>query len=425
MHALRYVCFVVLWIATSSVAFAEVSLALDEPVRLANALASTLLYSPDLKSFSAEVKAREAQALQSGLLPNPSIQSEVEDFAGSGEQRGINAAQTTVSLSQLVELGGKRSRRLRVSLLERDLASWDYEVARLNALARTTKAFVAVLVAQQHVALADELVQLANTSIEAVNAQVNVGAVSPVETLRAKVVRGRAESDRLEARKELATAKASLAASWGSNTVTFDRVEGVLEPIIRPPDLEVLLSRVAHNPDLARWAAELEQRRAVIELERAGRIPDVTVGVGGRHYNQTNDGALVLQFSLPLPVFDRNQGAILAASERLGKADAERVAVELNVRSGVTIAQTGMLTAYEQFRSLSGSTILEAKAAFEGALDAYRQGKFRYLETLDAQRTLFELREERLRALAAYYDAAVDLERLTGTPLMEELNEEQ
>ncbi len=87
-------------------------------VTLADALALALERSPKLASFSAEVRAREARTLQAGLLPNPEIEGSFEDFGGSGERRGAGSAESTLRLSQPIELGGKRGLRSAVATFE-------------------------------------------------------------------------------------------------------------------------------------------------------------------------------------------------------------------------------------------------------------------------------------------------------------------
>jgi cobalt-zinc-cadmium efflux system outer membrane protein len=199
--------------------------------------------------------------------------------------------------------------------------------------------------------------------------------------------------------------------------VTFERVRGDLRAAAPPPELEVLLSALPQNPDLARWATELEARKAALSVEEARRIPSPTVRFGGRHYADQDDSALVAELGLPLPLFDRNQGGILEAQRRLGKARVERVAVETGVRAQLAATYQTLRAAYERADVLERGTIPEAKRVYGGAMEAYTQGRYRYIEVLDAQRTLFELRGEHLQALAAYHTAAAELERLTGAPL--------
>jgi cobalt-zinc-cadmium efflux system outer membrane protein len=383
-------------------------------IDLRDALAAALVGNPELAAFSREVRAREARALQAGLLPNPELLTEFEDFGGSGDRRTWETAQTTLSLSQLVELGGKRAKRRRAAALERDLADWDYEARRLSVLAEAVRAFVKVLEAQERLALAANLAGLAERSLATVAATVKAGAVSPVEETRARVALSRSTLERIQLERDLEAARAALAATWGAQAVTFQRAGGDLRIAAPPPGLNALLSALPRNPDLARWATEVDARTASLAVEEARRIPSVAVQLGGRHYADTQDGALVAGLVLPLPLFDRNQGGIAEAQRRLGKARLERVAAETTVRAQLVATYQALDAAFRRSETLERTTIPEAERLYSGAEDAYSKGLYRYLEVLDAQRTLFELRGERLEALAAYHTAAADLERLTG-----------
>ena len=388
-------------------------------LRLRDALAAAMLRNPALASFSWEVRAREARSLQAGLLPNPTAGAEVENVGGSGDRQGFESTETTVRLAQLVELGGKRARRRRLATVERDLAGWDYEAARLDVLTQTTKAFVAVLAVQERLALAERLRRVAGNSVRAAAAQAEIGAASPVETTRAEVALGRIDAERAREERELAAARAALAASWGGTAARFDAVVGDLGGAVAPPPLDAILARAEDNPDLARWATELEQRRAALAVEEARRVPDVVVGVGGRHFSDNGDNALVFDVSVPLPVFNRNQGGILEARYRVARAAAERDLANVTVRSALTAAYEDVQGAFAQLDVLDRRVLPKAEAAFRGATDAYQRGLFRFLEVLDAQRTLFELRVERIDLLGKYRRGIADVERLSGAPLDE------
>ena len=299
----------------------------EEPtgvLTLRQALALALLRNPELASTAWELRAGEARTLQAGLLPNPEIGVEVENFAGSGEFRGFEAAETTIALGQVIELGGKRLRRARVAALERDLAAWDYEATRLNVFTATAKAFVEVLSAQAQLALNEELVRLAEQVLRTVAARVQAGQVSPVEETRARVALSTSRIALERAGRALVAARERLAATWGSTAPAFERVGGALEPIAPIPSAERLARRVSQNPDIARWVAEMAQRQATVALEEARRIPNVTGAGGVRYHSRTSDTALIMQLTLPIPIFDRNQGAILAARYRLARAGEER-----------------------------------------------------------------------------------------------------
>lgn len=386
-------------------------------ITLREALSVALVRNPELRAFSAEVRAREARALQAGLLPNPVFQTEVEDFAGTGIHSSFKSAQTTVSLSQLVELGGKRTKRRRLASLDKDLAGWDYEARRVSVLSEVTSTFVIALAAQERLRLTDELIGIASDSVKAVGSQVRAGAVSPIEVERAEVALARTRLDKVQLQHELRSALSSLVATWGATSVMIDGVRGDLDRVAAPAPEATFFASIDANPNLARWATELEQRRAALDLEQSRRIPDVVVGLGGRRFNETETNAAVLGFSIPLPLFDRNQGGIAEAQERLTKARAERDAVASTVRSALARAYQDMHAAFDRVTSLRDEVIPRAKAAYEGARDAWAKGLFRYLEVLDAQRSLFDLRSEYLKTLATYHSAVADVERLSGMPI--------
>ena len=106
---------------------------------------------------------------------------------------------------------------------------------------------------------------------------------------------------------------------WGSSKPLFAGFKGdIFEP--RPHGtFEEFSSKAANNPDIARWKSELKQRRAVVALEKSKSVPDITVSAGTKYLAGPDDTAFVVGVSIPLPIFDRNQGNISAARAQLNK----------------------------------------------------------------------------------------------------------
>jgi cobalt-zinc-cadmium efflux system outer membrane protein len=392
----------------------------EEPtgsISLREALVLALAKNPDLAAFSWEVRAREARMLQAGLLPNPDLSVLAEDVGGSGDFRGVQQTQTTITLSQLIELGGKRSARRQATSLARDLAGWDYEVKRIEILTQVSQAFNETLAAQQRLILAEELVGLAEEVTRSVSERVKAGKVSPIEETKANIALSSVQIDRERARLALEAARKRLAATWGSATARFDRVEGDLDQVVPLPSLERLVERLARNPLLARWATEMAQRQALVQVERANAIPNITISGGYRRLNETDDNTVVIGVSIPLPLFNRNQGSIVEARHRLAKAEAERRAAEVRVTSTLSDAYKALATAHAEAVGLRVNVIPAAQSAFEGINEGYRMGKFGYLDVLDAQRTLFDARARYLQAVTDYHRAVAEVERLIGEPL--------
>jgi len=383
---------------------------------LRDALAFALERSPELAAFSWDVRVREAQALQAGLRPNPELGLEIEDFAGSGEASGFRNSQTTFALGQLLETAGKRTKRRRAGELDAAVAGWEYEAVRLEVFAAVVQAFSAVAAAQERVALSEQLIRVAELAAADVGRLVAAGATSPVERTRADVALATTRVDRETALRALASARARLAALWGAREVAFTSVADDLPDTAAPPALAEIRTGLERNPELGRWDQEIERRAAVVELERARVYPDVFASAGVRRLAASDDTALVAGLAVPLPLFDRNQGALAAAESDLRKAGHERRAVEARLTAELEIAWQELDARYVELSELRRTIVPQAREAFDGVRSGYAQGLFRNVDVLDAQRTLFELQLREIEAVRAYHEARAELERLTGTP---------
>ena len=392
----------------------------EEPtgvVTLEQALALAVLRNPRLKAFSLEVRARDARTLQAGLFPNPELEIEVENFGGDGTLRGFDSSETTVRLSQLIELAGKRPKRRTLASLERELAEWDYKAERADVLRDTTGAFVDVLAAQERFSLMDELVSLSEQVLKTISERVKAGKVSSLEETRARVAYSTSRIGLERARRRLEASRKGLAALWGGRTPLFDKVDGDLERIVPVPPAAALEGLIPNNPDVARWTVEVELRRAAVKLARTGRIPDLTLSGGVRRLKESDEDAFVVGLSVPLPLFDRNQGGVREALQRQAKVSEERRAAELAVLDALAEAYRDLSSAYAEAMALQRDVLPGAQAAFDAAAEGYRQGKLGYLDVLDAQRTFFEARRQYIEALASYHKSKARVERLIGTRL--------
>jgi len=391
-------------------------------IALRDAVALALLHSPDLAAFAWETRAREARVLQAGKLPNPIVSVVLEDLGASGidEIDASSAAvqpQTTIQLSQLVELGGKRAARKELAALDRDLAAWDYETARIDVFTQVTRAFFDVLAAQETVALTERTMQAVGEVRQSVGARVAAGAVSPIEETRAEISLAAVRVESEQARSLLGAARGRLAATWGSSEAAFLSAVGDLGEVPSLPTREDLQARLADNPYLARWAAEISQRQASLNFERSKGVPDLEVIAGYRRFNDLGRSTLVIGGSISVPIFDRNQGGIEEARTRLSKAYEQRRAAEARVAAALAEAYGALTSAHTAVTALQAAVLPGAQQTFEAVNEGYRLGKFGYLDVLDAQRTFIGASGQYLRALADYHKAAVEVERLIGAPL--------
>ena len=390
---------------------------IEEPtgaLTLNQALSFGLMQNPELIMFSWEVRSAEARTLQAGLLPNPEISAEVENFGGARELKGFNGSENTIQINQLIEMGGKRSKRKKLSELEKDLSGWDFEAKRLDVFTDITKAFWDVLAAQERLSITRDLVQLSEQVYTTVVERVKAGKVAPLEEIQSKVALTTIRIELEQSKREMETARKRLAATWGSSSPAFEKVIGEFDTVEPIPQQEQMNTLISRNPDISRWDTEIAKGRADIKLKDANAIPDVTIGAGPRYFNETNNTAFVVGISMPIPLFNRNQGERLEARHNLSKAEEQRKAAQIKVLTDLAQAYQELSSAYLSAAALKENALPGAQSAFNAAQEGYREGKFSYLQVIDAQRTFFEIKRQYVTALADYHKARANIERLIG-----------
>lgn len=386
-------------------------------ITLRDAVAYALIHNPDLKAFSFEVRAAEARVLQAGLLPNPEIAVEIEEFGGGGARSGFDSAETTIQLGQLIELGGKRDKRIRLVSLDEERTRWAYESVRLDVMLEVTQAYAALLAAQERAVLNEKLLEVVQKELLAVAQRVEAGKDPPVEELRASVALSRNEIEAKKATNALATARRKLAAALGRETVDFEEATGDFYTALPVPSFEDLADAMTDNPDLEWWAAEEQRRRAAVDLEKAKVTSDVTISGGVRYFEEGDDTALVVGVALPIPLLNRNQGSVEEAMENLAKTHEQYKAAKIKRTAALAEALNRLAGAYDEVSALQNDVLANAQRAFEMAHQGYEEGKFDYLYVLDTQRTLFETRAQYIDALGNYHGAKADVERFIGRSL--------
>jgi len=386
-------------------------------ITLRKALALALIHNPELKAYSWDIRISQARELQASLWPNPEFDVEVEDVGGSGELSGFDAAETTIQLSQLIELGGKSDKRIKVASLAKELAGLDYEAKRLDVFTEVTKSFIEVLTAQQRLTLTKELLQLSEELVDTVSKRVDAGKDSPLEKSKAAVAHSNIRIKHRQATENLEFSRKQLASTWAGVTPCFESAAGELDSLAPLPAVEELTLLISQNPDIARWPLEVDKGRASLELEKANAISDITLSGGMKRFNETDDNAIVFGISIPLPISDTNQGGRMEAAYALSRVREEQRAAQSDIQMELARAYQALSNSHAEATELNNNILDEAESVFEASRTGYSVGKLDYLHVLDAQRTLFEVKTQYIDALGSFHTAKTDVERLIGSPI--------
>lgn len=396
-----------------SVVGASAQEAAPPPLSLGDALKRAAAQNPTLAAQGYAERAAEALIEQAGLRPNPTLDVGLENVLGTGRTQGVRSLETTVQASQTFERGGKRENRVALAGREREVAAKEFAVRRAEILTDSAHAYIAVLAAQQRLALAAEPLKLARETVTAVEVRVNAGVASPAETARARAALAAAQADYARAEASLLTARAVLAATWGGVPAEVSGVAGTLQIPDALPSEAAFLTKLSTHTRLDLQQALIAGRRAVLQLQQAQATQDVTASGGLRFLRDGTDAAFVAGFSVPIPYRNKNQGNIRAARENLAGAEQSVRAVEVELRVAFTAAWQDLTAAHLAAQNLRRVALPATEEAYAAVRRAYEQGQLPLIDVLDAQRALVALRRELLDAEAAYAAALARAEALT------------
>jgi cobalt-zinc-cadmium efflux system outer membrane protein len=381
---------------------------------LGTAVALALERNPDLKSTTLALKVADAGIEQAGLRPAPEARLELEDFAGSGATAGVDALQTTLTLSRVIELGDKRALRIGVAEAGRALADRDREIAELDLVAEVARRFLHVVSDQVQLELTREATRLAENTVEAVGDRVAAAKAPEVELHRARIALSRTRIEREHAEHELAVTRRKLAAMWGDTETQFARARAELFELPALAEFQSLAEKLERDPGIMRLLSEARLHEAERHLAEAKRRSDIQIGGGIRRLEAIDDFALVAQVSVPLFPAHRASPAIAEATARQAQAETRHEAALVR-------ANTRLFELYQELRHARTETgvlreevLPEMEEALRQTEQAYRHGRYSYLEWVDAQGELLDIRRRLIETATTAHLLLIEIERLTG-----------
>jgi cobalt-zinc-cadmium efflux system outer membrane protein len=401
----------------SALPAAEPSTVMPQTLTLRAALDRAQRLNLELRALEFESRALAARREQANVRPNPTMTLAPENVLGTGDLGGVKSAEWNLALSQVFERGDKRSRRVALVDAQSSVAQIYRAARRVDLLAYVTRTYIELVADQERLQLARRSVDIASQTLAAVDKRVRAGASPAAEAHRARVTLARAQLDEQRANYERQVTLRRLAATWGATEPDFDSASADLYAFAAVPAFKDFLARLPDSAELVRFANEERLRSAEVRLEQARRQQDITLSAGVRRLQGQGDQALILSFSLPLAINDRNTGAIREAEVRRDQVDAQRDAAVVRI-------QTELYALFQELQQARGETLAlrskllpELEQALSQTEYAYQRGRYSYLELIDAQRALLDVQRQSIDAAARYHTFVAEIERLTGAPL--------
>ena len=385
------------------------------PITISEAVHRAVDTGPAVIQARGTVSAAEARARLAGLRPNPEVGLAVESFGGTREYRGLRQAETTLSVSQRFELGGKRAARREIAEAELRGARISLFQARSEAAGNAKARFAELSVARDRLVLAQAAEARARELARIVRLLVEAGREPPLRALRAQAAAAEVEATRRLAETTLLQASSALASVLGQGDSSVEAEgpyeDAILQSVARQDETSgEPAERLSLPVQLA--LAERDAAQARLRLEQATAVPDITGDFGVRRIESSKDIALVAGISVPIPLANNNRNAVQAARVEAQLAEARLTQAQREDVRLVRDARSALAAANARVASLEVSGLRESREAVRLAEIGYRAGKFSLLELLDAQSALNQAEASLLDARLARAQAAATLAKV-------------
>lgn len=387
-----------------------------QTLTLTQALQRTLQHNAALQAYPYQLRMAEAAQLQATIRPNPELDVSLENVLGTGDSRGLAGAELTLSLSQQIELGDKRQRRIEVAHYQSQLQQDNYELARIEALADTTEQYLQLLRLQHLEQWASEKIHREQTLLATAQHRSLAGNLQDTDISRIKLRLIRSEIELADIKQAIQSQHYQLAARW-NNTPDFVSVSGDLSSLPLLPALASLQQQLQQSRTLQRFISLQRVALSQSRLTDANSKADIRLTAGLRRNEASNDNALVLGFSMPLSLSDPKAGQRQAhlAEQALLAAQQQQSQTAL---SHLLLQQWHSLEQLRQaVHSMQSLLLPEATQLHRLSLKGYQQGQVDLLSLLSASEELALAERDVIEAQSRFHLTLLELERLTGQPI--------
>jgi len=339
---------------------------------------------PQIAEAKAMVEAAEGRARQAGAFPNPELIAGAQQLPLSGNQP--NEKEYLAGLGQTVPLSGRLGKAREAELLEREVRTRGLDVKRREIRQRVHNAFATALYQEKAYQTQKDILQNAEKGLAATRARVEAGDALKEELARVEIELARAKVELQRTVSLRAQALVGLVAAIGDATLNVKSLAGTMEATFDIPALESLVADLPAQPESALADADIRARMARVDLEKAERIPDVKVEVLYHRLEATSANTVDMGLSIPLPLFDRNQG-------KLREARAEQAAAEARARMTQNELTTRLRESYLQLtaalansQTLKTEILGKADTILKAAEARYAAGDIGLAEVLPVRR---------------------------------------
>jgi cobalt-zinc-cadmium efflux system outer membrane protein len=373
------------------------------------ALQLTLQQNPQLKAYPYYVRQLDGEAVQADLNPIP--KAEIE----------LSSDEATLTLSQNFELGNKRQARVGFTNAKQAQVQAEFEIAKLDVLAETSRRYYQLLALQKQKALLITRLGQEKRALKIINKRAQAGSVAQADVATMALGLARSNNTLEQLEFGITLQRDALSAMWlGQNNTS--QLLGNLAKLPQLPDDKTLTTLISQGinqlPDYRYQVALSRLADSRVSLNQANGSADLKLGLGLRHNDTSDDQSLVLTASMPLSFNNPNRGRIASAQaqQALSYEQLELKRQQLSIE--LTRIQTRLKKEQQLAQRINNDLLPLASELLSTTQKAYRQGQYSVLQWVDAQNKVFNLEQDLINSQVRIFNHVLELERILGQSIV-------
>lgn len=394
-------------------------------ISLATAINLMLEQNPSLQIFELRKRSLEGTKYTAGLNPEIEMGLEAENFLGSKPYTAFDQSELTVSVSSVIELGGKKDARKNYVSTKYGLLDAQRKIKSLDLISELTDAFIDALATQARIKLAEESVRLSEDIYESVKRKAKAGAISDVEVKRSYASLKQAQSTLQGEKSKLERQSVNLSLYWSEKQPQFSHLSGELFDFGVVKEIGELHQNLEKSNLIQVLTMKQRLAESKLNVVQAESKADVNWSFGVRRFEESNDTALTAGFSIPLFKRKRNKGNLMEVETEIDASRSEQQIVLLELYGQVNEFYSLRKSAIEKFNVLESEIIPALTQALELTKEAYLDGRYGYLEYSAARADLIQSKKSLIDTAQSILNYGVQLERMTAEAIYNDTQQTQ
>ena len=384
-------------------------------ITLSKAIELGVLNNPTLKAAQAKLGISDAQILQAGLLSNPNIISD----------NGFAEDTFRVGIEQTIELGNKRSRRIKLAKMQKDVVQQEIITTILDVRSKVRSSYIQTYNAQQKLIASREILETITNLEKIAKEREKKGNVENLDILQAEITVINAKNNIQSAKLELNEAFNSLSANIGKHlnrTIVLAPPDLMKEFNISTPMVEndktinILIEYAyANRPEIKVIEKNIEVQNQKLKLAHSNIVPDLKMSVGADFVTgDSKRNSTFIMGSLGMPIFNRQQGVIKEVKAQKLVYENDLDAIKIKIEQEVKNAFFGVITNAKSLNIYEKELIPHAKMIVKKSEINFKEGKSNILIPINSQEAYINTQYRYIQTLTQYEQSVSDLERAIG-----------